>query len=146
MTRLIRMLPPWPVRESWQHFWCKPRVLQRFSTGTKFTRSSSACSCLDIQYARMMSFNEDRVPSSIAHALYCSSERYRQCSPESLPGLTAQCTNRCVVVTCSDPHDEDWHEGVFGDNFPILLEVIYHRNQLGRFACLDFQICARAHE
>lgn len=59
-----------------------------------------------------MSFDEDSLlpPPPV----YCSGERYRQCSPESCPGLTAQCTDRCVVVTCSDPHDGDTQD-VCGD-------------------------------
>ena len=92
----------------------KLRVPQRFSTDLRFTRPSSARSCPDIRYGQTMSSNEDRAPSSTANALYCSGERYRQCSPESCPGLTAQCTDRCVVVTCSNPHDDD-HEEVCGE-------------------------------
>ena len=54
-----------------------------------------------------MSFDGDRLVSpSVANPACCSDECYRQCSPESCPGLTAQCTDRCVVVTCLDPHQE----------------------------------------
>lgn len=52
-----------------------------------------------------MSFDQDKLLPP--PAVYCSGECYRQCSPESCPGLTAQCTDRCVVVTCLDPHDDD---------------------------------------
>ena len=62
-----------------------------------------------------MSFDEDPlVLPDLANVVYCSGECYRQCSPESCPGLTSQCTDRCVVVTCLDPHDGD-HQGVCGD-------------------------------
>jgi hypothetical protein len=58
-----------------------------------------------------MSFDEDTLlPLSAPDDVYRSGERYRQCSPESCPGLTAQCTDRCVVVTCSDTHDGDNQE------------------------------------
>ena len=64
---------------------------------------------------RTMSFDEDRIlPPSATNAVHCSGECYRQCSPESCPGLTAQCTDKCVVVACSDPHDGDNHQ-VCGD-------------------------------
>ena len=55
----------------------------------------------------MMSLDEGRpVSPSVTNPVCCSGECYRQCSPESCSGLTAQCTDRCVVVACLDPHQE----------------------------------------
>lgn len=63
-----------------------------------------------------MPFDEVRLVTPPAVNAACrSGECYRQCSPESCPGLTAQCTDRCVVVACLDPHDDEDDEAVCGD-------------------------------
>lgn len=63
-----------------------------------------------------MSFDEGNLISpSVVNAAYCSDECHRQCSPESCPGLTSQCTDRCVVVVCLDSHDDDDNQEVCGD-------------------------------
>lgn len=64
-----------------------------------------------------MSFDEGSLisPSAVDAAYRCSGVCNRQCSPESCPSLTAQCTDRCVVVACSDPHDDDDDQDVCGD-------------------------------
>jgi len=55
-----------------------------------------------------MSFDEGNLISPpVVNDAYCSDECNSQCSPESCPGLTSQCTERCVVVVCLDPHDDD---------------------------------------
>jgi len=62
-----------------------------------------------------MSFDEGNLISPpVVNAAYCSGECQRQCSPEPCPGLTSQCTDRCVVVVCLDSHDDDNQE-VCGD-------------------------------
>ena len=63
-----------------------------------------------------MSFDEgDLIFPPVVNPAYCSGECQRQCSPESCPGLTAQCTDRCVVVVCLDSHDDDSNQEVCGD-------------------------------